>query len=559
MKVIAKAGMKVHNRFDVFIRKAGSDKEEQVAFAENIVLDNFVASRYVPNGNYCFYYIHFGSGTGILDPARTTLFAELGYKSRANSFRNCDVMAGYYSYRADITLGETEYIGQTLREVGVGGLSSGVIYTHALLCDMNGNPTSILKTSTDIITIYATVYLVLDWKALAEQGLILKNRGTQNSYFGLDHWIGTISNSPWSWTSEALHRGSYADEYDGDEVTSNFSGSSAALKKMVWNCGRVTAEKHNGAPGIFGFEAGGESGVSWNDYFYFKVLGIKDALGFDIVGETIGSGNGITTDFKTTWQLARNIVVKVDGVEQVSGITKDGAGPFSSSMNIYFGWIAMDLDGDRSATYLYHPYPGSSGSSSKFNTVYYENLISEYCGLTSMTLGKYCTIYASDDFVNWTLIEAVGSANKTVTVPLAYQHYKYWKIMAQSSAAVSNWSSLVTDDYAANNIHFSTPPGLVTAEAVGTGDGTDATWSLLHEPIAESLTVYLNGIETTDYDVVGGTITFNTAPAAGVIITADYRYTCAITVDYNTLVCPKDSNHVFDYSMQVNYDRYVAP
>ena len=34
--------------------------------------------------------------------------------------------------------------------------------THALIKDMNGNPVVITKTDTDIITIYATVYLLLN-------------------------------------------------------------------------------------------------------------------------------------------------------------------------------------------------------------------------------------------------------------------------------------------------------------------------------------------------------------------------------------------------------------
>lgn len=60
----------------------------------------------------------------------------------------------------------------------------------------------------------------------------------------------------------------------------------------------------------------------------------------------------------------------------------------------------------------------------------------------------------------------------------------------------------------------------VTAEAVGTGDGIETVFSLLHAPLTQ--TIYVDAVETTDYTVDGKTITFNTAPTGA--ITADYTW-----------------------------------
>ncbi|MDQ0285585.1 flagellar hook protein FlgE [Desulfofundulus luciae] len=66
----------------------------------------------------------------------------------------------------------------------------------------------------------------------------------------------------------------------------------------------------------------------------------------------------------------------------------------------------------------------------------------------------------------------------------------------------------------------------VTGKAIGTGDGSTTTFSLGYSPVVDgSVKVYLNGTPTTDFSVnnATGEITFNTAPGAGVNITADYQ------------------------------------
>jgi hypothetical protein len=67
----------------------------------------------------------------------------------------------------------------------------------------------------------------------------------------------------------------------------------------------------------------------------------------------------------------------------------------------------------------------------------------------------------------------------------------------------------------------------INRENVGTGNGYTEEFWLDHDNIdPATVQVYLNGVLTTDYqlDCDDQTITFNTAPASGVSISADYQY-----------------------------------
>ena len=67
----------------------------------------------------------------------------------------------------------------------------------------------------------------------------------------------------------------------------------------------------------------------------------------------------------------------------------------------------------------------------------------------------------------------------------------------------------------------------VTAEAVGTGDGTAKVFELDYEPFLKGgnkLVVKVDGTEVTEYTLEGKKITFATAPANNKAVTADYKY-----------------------------------
>ena len=149
---------KIHNRFDIYKKNVVTGKEKQVGYAENIVL-NQMWSRLCSGSTY-FVNIHYGTGTGMLDPTRTSLFTHLGTAAASNVETVRAIPTSHW--RRSITLGLTTANGSELTEVGVAyGLTPSYLVTHAQIRDMNGNVISILKTDVDIITIYATVYITM--------------------------------------------------------------------------------------------------------------------------------------------------------------------------------------------------------------------------------------------------------------------------------------------------------------------------------------------------------------------------------------------------------------
>ena len=146
----------IHNRFDIYKTNRETGKTEQIAYAENIVLDA-MWSRLVNRQTY-FGAIQFGTGTGTLVSSRTSLFSFLGAKTAIDDVLTRTVPTA--SWRRKIVLNPEDNIGAVLTEIGIGyDTTTGHLVTHAMLRDMNGNIVSITKTAVDLLTIYATVYI----------------------------------------------------------------------------------------------------------------------------------------------------------------------------------------------------------------------------------------------------------------------------------------------------------------------------------------------------------------------------------------------------------------
>jgi hypothetical protein len=365
---------------------------------------------------------------------------------------------------------------------------------------MEGNPVSILKTETDILEIYATIYFVIDYKTLAEKGLIVKGCGVALMLLTVYAYAYALPSYYMTFLKAAAICSVQASGLAGTAATRSGSG---AAKYIKWTAARLGAVSGNDYEGIYGVSFYSSYGGSNYDAWYFKTLGVKDSSGYDVVGETIGAGDDTEDDFVTDWHLARDFAVYIDAVEQTEGVdyTVNEGLPFATTMNKFMGFVAANYALSADEPFGYNRSSktdvlviGSTGTTADpFNTTYYENLISEYAGITGMSVGKYIEVACSNDFINWTVIDTSADVNKTVSPAGAYQHYKYWRFRSTSASSTKRLTDFVTDDYSAKNIHFASPP------------------------------------------------------AAGAVITADY----------NTLVVPKDSNHVFDFAGQINFDEFV--
>lgn len=149
--------IKLHNKFEVEVKDVITGEIVTKGYAENIILDNFFNLSTLGND---VFRLHFGRGTGTIEASRTTLFNQIGYKTKnhVESVFNQVPVPSYSTHK--IVINPDEFIGETFTEVGW-GTGSTTIYTHALLKDSEGNPLTLgPKTNTQEITIYATNYFI---------------------------------------------------------------------------------------------------------------------------------------------------------------------------------------------------------------------------------------------------------------------------------------------------------------------------------------------------------------------------------------------------------------
>lgn len=300
-------GALIHNRFDFEVTDAITGEVKQKASAYNMILDTMWTA--LCNLTSFFDYIDLGSGTGTLSATRTSLF---------NLFcdRYATAVTQVYAYpvsycKKSIQLTASEYVGKTITEVGVKSSSKGLV-THALLQDSEGNPISILKTATDIITIYATIFATVNTST--DMDLIgLPGSNELLRYLGSGGASGIASSSVYvnvgesdapsvpSMTSPAsLSIGSVS-------LTANTT-KDIANKKITSNVGRIDVGSGNGNIKEVVFGSMGR-----------MVLPNSICPAKTYTGVSLGTGDGANKDFVIPSKnlQADSIVVYKDSVAQV--------------------------------------------------------------------------------------------------------------------------------------------------------------------------------------------------------------------------------------------------
>jgi len=285
---------KIHNRFDIY--KNG----EQVAYAENIILNAMWTT--LCNTDYPFARILYGTGTGTLSPTRTTLFTYLGYKDATLVER---VYADPTSYlRQSIELGLTNNNGAVLTEVGIGN-STSVLQTHAMLRDMNGNPVSITKTSVDILTIYATLYAVIDDSHPTLKMITAPRNGLIWQILS----NGTPSSTVKAGNADYLH-----DFPNG--LGSYLAGTTSTIGS--WTADVANKRKTLATPRFNVGDANSDiAEFTFADVARMVLPASGIYAGLDIIGATVGTGDGATSKFLLPSRNVNQtgILIKVDGVE----------------------------------------------------------------------------------------------------------------------------------------------------------------------------------------------------------------------------------------------------
>lgn len=147
---------KLHNRFDFEIYDPDTG-ETQYAKAEGIILDQ-LRSALCEGPGFFVGYIAVGEGTGELSPTRTSLFSPIAHARAMDEEVVFDT--DYTAHRTRYRVFSSGYSNSTWTEVGLAyGNEINSLVTHALITDEYGNPTPIEKTPTNVISIFATVYV----------------------------------------------------------------------------------------------------------------------------------------------------------------------------------------------------------------------------------------------------------------------------------------------------------------------------------------------------------------------------------------------------------------
>lgn len=452
---------KLHNRFDIEVRDAVTGEMKQKAQAFNIILDQFWTRLFANQSVYD--YIQYGSGTGTPSASDTALFNWVaGAAASAYVYDDAHYAQGWNSFTRNIVLDEQTAVGVTITEVGLAGATNSGLCTHAMLQDMNGNPITITKTNTDIIIIYATVYI--HWNVNGTNGV---------RYIPSSHWFGAYSSGAYPTIGKFMLN--EISRYTG--VSYLIPVGNVNTKTWVITYPRIVADTGN-VNGI---------GHMFSEMNYFDI----DITGaYQITADAIGTGDGSTVEFSTSFDLPYDATVYVDGVAEANVTVKQafvGSGDmFAGDYINYFtlptcltpcsGNVVVD---DVCYFCIRNPWPDAG----------IQRYLA-YCPASSSH-----DLKGSNDGATWTSIVTGGgvSSQSLLPIPAEHQHYRFYVLI------VHGYKSSYIARY----------------------------------------------FRTTKTD----TIVFDTPPAAGAVITADYK----------TPFLPKDSNHVYDLSLTIQLGEYNNP
>ena len=453
----------IHNRFDVEVVDAGTGEVKQKAYAENMILNTLWGKI----GTEYFSYIQYGTGAGTPAAARTSLFSYLGGASASGATTAVDFTTGVFSLQKKIQLSETTAVGKTLTEVGVAhSASSSALLTHAMLKDMNGNQISIAKTDTDIINIYATIFVHFNPNGYANGSITFVEAGwlsiTQSTSAPTVLYIlaggAAFPNQSSTYGSAGFEHGKgMGFEYGVSNTAGVTFTNISANKQVKGQATRLAA----GANNVGGFGQVAAHGLR------FVVKREGWFTGSVITGEAIGTGDGTTTDFALAFPWAEDAVIYIDGVAQTDGVavaslphTKTNCG--GSELN------AIDVNGN--PAWLPKAMGDLYWSSWRTGTLYYENPYYATIGIKSVQMpSSACSLAVSNDFVNWTKVVS-SSQYVEVGISAQYQNYRYWRAInngtyERNGFFVYSWTKTKA-------LHFDVPPA---PGAVITADYTSMT------------------------------------------------------------------------------------
>lgn len=517
MSIDIKAGIKIHNRFDVEVKDVVTGEIVQTAWAENIILDQLFLEDSVlytggiPNEAGWAYNIFIGRGTGTISPDRTTMFDQIDVRKGTVIEEVFNQIPEPSYIKCSVVFLPSEYVGETIKEVGVG---HSKLYTHALLKDSEGNSISLgPKTGTQQITIYATVYATLE---LPDNTLLVMARAN-HKYSILRSLAGKLAHFTAGFNKNvyyvmATSDGSATKDNNNYDVnlqsmiplySNNVGERFNFISQGVFTLPQLRIESNQGNMRIRSIivylRVSNDNNVN-NIPAQFRML-LPNSLwtGYKFINEPIAIGDGVQKVFKLFWgdiNMSKEKVFYVDSVPEAATIVETVDFVDFAVNNVSGRFVRLDMKSTN------HPE---------------QYMISEV------------EIYDADN-------------NKIIP------------LNATSVAAFTNREHTIDDSlytYASCNIASSTPSiafdlgstKIISKVRISCPDGAPLVFDLKigantnPAVYASNLVVDKNNFNTTE-------IEFENPTAAGAVISGDWW------VDY----IPKDENHVIDFSFTITFN-----
>lgn len=307
MNIEAKVSVK--NKFEFVVRDAITGEVKQTAVAYNTVTNRLLTA--LANGSVSLQYLHIGTGVGEPAPTDTLLFKAMLMKYATLEDYGFDPKTNVGFQRRVARLAASDLVGEKLTEIGLSdsGYVSSNIYTHAMISDSEGRPIAISKTATDIIDIYATVYVTLPdlTESLGGGGWVsvIHSNDPVTNYV----MASRVANMNFVFDTPTLM--SYAFKGSSGILPGpSISGSASVLKAAaVVGSTRKITYRYNEANG---------NGIIGGLYFKGLLLETPSNLwaGKNFIGTAVGVGNGSNKRFNLSKQgvKASSVVLKRGGV-----------------------------------------------------------------------------------------------------------------------------------------------------------------------------------------------------------------------------------------------------
>jgi hypothetical protein len=381
---------------------------------------------------------------------RTSLFTFLGAKAATNKTLAYDLDEGWISSRKQVQIAPEEYVGSEFKEVGIGySATAANLVTHALLKDMNGNTITIVKTDTDVINIYATVFVHWDTAGYGGAKVWANTLNDFLTGYLAGDWTSNLEVSP---VKLLVTPGGtpYASEDGYRYMRYTIAPVYNAATKTISISKRLGISDSNMPIRRLCVVTGGDNcpGIAID-----CAVGGTWFSGTTINGEALGTGDGLETAFRTAhgW-IKPGATVYVDGVEQTGVSVTTGLPNVKTNFGAMFEHISAS--GEHALLGYLHPEMMSTEYFSTESEVIYFNPFSAH-GIKDV----YCQgqIYMSEDVINW--VSVVVGSGAVYTIPAEHRTKPYIKYTGynpyENPGQVRDWTADTLPEY---DINFASPP-----------------------------------------------------------------------------------------------------